>query len=1111
MHLERGDPASNKKPNFLSNDLCTTSIPSEGQAFRISIPDHRVAQGFPVLGLKAHLRLRRVFQNDKASFITELKVEQMHLEADKKYAFETANRSWPARRPSIPMSRPIGCTSATILAAGRPSRSLKGLNGMRRIYIGSLRKSKSPPPEPIPGQSHAFRVTVWHKDSPVLGLEIHLYSEELVFPVGSSIVDGVVQLQEEMRRTYNIEQLQTETWRFIDCPLKFNSHCTACIHEHQPDSVQKILKRLSEWEGFVSRESILQTMLTVLAKGVAAKCILRKAASGSTGGPIIRFIGAPVATVHWSKAAFDAHVETHRPYKCHHPGCGAGFTRPQGLKRHEDIHQAPPKGEVAVVCPPPEPIPGHPNAFRVTVWHKGSPVLGLEAHLHSEELIFPAGSSVVNGVVQCAGEIATPLAWLDDLVDLTGMQKTSYIHIVKHDYRIDSPFQGKSCIGEGCDSQLSWRNSQVQESKGRLYVYSSDTCYRCHVSGKGRDRREKLQEEMRRTYDIKGDLLPGLIEKLAPGNQVPAYAMGYSCIGCSVPLDRSNTRLDLGSSVAAPLKLHGRCTACIRTHRSDPVRKIEKRLSEWDGFVSREVTLQTMLTVFVNGFAPGPAKYDAAETARLRALATTASPQCFWTGLQLSMDSHIEPNVKFSFDRTTFVNGRALEYGSSEQVIVAASLLANCFFGARDPQQRAAYLDRLEQDWESGITWADSAILQLQQGYDADAEQTKAWTPEWEVKWKQFVQHKESTGHQDRIQWSKWEWRFFHETCEGRSLVTGQRLVQHAHIDRIFNTDGYHLSNCILVEGEINFAKSTMPQFASSAAFDGPCKISYAIDVLRTAVTELLDLTRPHRVGLNNKAETSRLRTLARKAVPRYFRTGLHLSIDNTRTKFALGKITFDRTGKRARGPEQRAAYLNKIERDWNASGPVSNSPWTLTLSRGSSSHLTERPSSMGRFWTTAPSIKSSSRRLCSPTASLEHSIQAADNIPQQYWESGITWADSVIHQGCNVDVEQEKAWTPEWEVKWKQFIQHKESTGHKDRYSMDQMGVVILSQGLRQPGEINFAKSTMPQFASSAAFDGPCKISYAIDVLRTAVTELLDLTRPHRAGWTRRLRELSD
>jgi hypothetical protein len=113
-------------------------------------------------------------------------------------------------------------------------------------------------------------------------------------------------------------------------------------------------------------------------------------------------------------------------------------------------------------------------------------------------------------------------------------------------------------------------------------------------------------------------------------------------------------------------------------------------------------------------------------------------------------------------------------------------------------------------------------------------------------KWKTFVGSKQQD--EDRIKWTKWEWRFFRETCQDRSLVTGQHLVGcQAHIYRIFNSDGYSLETCILIEGGLNFAKYRMSEFASSDAFDGACKLLYAVSVLRGVVNKLFDQTRPRR------------------------------------------------------------------------------------------------------------------------------------------------------------------------------------------------------------------------------------------------------------------------
>ena len=43
----------------------------------------------------------------------------------------------------------------------------------------------------------------------------------------------------------------------------------------------------------------------------------------------------------------------------------------------------------------------------------------------------------------------------------------------------------------------------------------------------------------------------------------------------------------------------------------------------------------------------------------------------------LSLDAHAEPQNKFSVDQTVFVDGKALDYGSQEQILVAATLFSN--------------------------------------------------------------------------------------------------------------------------------------------------------------------------------------------------------------------------------------------------------------------------------------------------------------------------------------------------------------------------------------------------------------------------------------------------
>ncbi|KAK3825233.1 MAG: hypothetical protein J3Q66DRAFT_436351 [Benniella sp.] len=59
-----------------------------------------------------------------------------------------------------------------------------------------------------------------------------------------------------------------------------------------------------------------------------------------------------------------------------------------------------------------------PFAFRVTVRHKEDLVPGIPYRLQSEDIVLPI-------VVQNAGELAMPLAWLDSGAMLPAPQKTA--------------------------------------------------------------------------------------------------------------------------------------------------------------------------------------------------------------------------------------------------------------------------------------------------------------------------------------------------------------------------------------------------------------------------------------------------------------------------------------------------------------------------------------------------------------------------------------------------------------------------------------------------------------------------------------------------------------
>ncbi|KAF9342968.1 hypothetical protein BGX26_006491 [Mortierella sp. AD094] len=172
-----------------------------------------------------------------------------------------------------------------------------------------------------------------------------------------------------------------------------------------------------------------------------------------------------------------------------------------------------------------------------------------------------------------------------------------------------------------------------------------------------------------------------------------------------------------------------------------------------------------------------------------------------------------------------------------------------------DVDQRVQLLDRIEEQWEEDIEWANGVIEELKR-YDTETEKKKRWTKEAEQRWKDFVRNKVESGHEDRIRWDKFEWRFFIQKCQGRSLVTGQAITgENGHIDRVFNSDAYSINTCIFVEKGINFGRARILEFQSSSGFVGESKIAYGVEILRKEVKELLDRTKPLRASWKSRLD----------------------------------------------------------------------------------------------------------------------------------------------------------------------------------------------------------------------------------------------------------------
>ncbi|KAF9090916.1 hypothetical protein BGX27_002116, partial [Mortierella sp. AM989] len=364
--------------------------------------------------------------------------------------------------------------------------------------------------------------------------------------------------------------------------------------------------------------------------------------------------------------ALEGHISSHRIYKCSFPGCSGSYNWEQSLRKHMKQKHGDKRDHTSEVIqvPPPSPIPGYTGAFKVTVRHNESLVDRIPAQLHEENLLFPVGSSVDGNFVKVAGKVAMPLAWLDNFSKLTKSQENNYERILKAEYIIASPLRpGKVCIGNECDISITWRNVGLHAKTGHLYfVGNSGLCNRCA---------NKAQV--------------GKVTMLrAPGRIVPACVEHNRCAKCLVKLDRTNSSLRAGSSTAVPLRFQEFCHACNRDRAMEASTGPMYNMSLWvksprriEQFGSREIALSTVMTVAIQGFAFGSAMYQPSEEVFLRSRVEQSNPQCFWTGVDLSLGRPEDPRKKFSVDRTAFLDGKALPYSAEDQVLVASSDFCN--------------------------------------------------------------------------------------------------------------------------------------------------------------------------------------------------------------------------------------------------------------------------------------------------------------------------------------------------------------------------------------------------------------------------------------------------
>lgn len=180
--------------------------------------------------------------------------------------------------------------------------------------------------------------------------------------------------------------------------------------------------------------------------------------------------------------------------------------------------------------------------------------------------------------------------------------------------------------------------------------------------------------------------MEGLIICLAPGSVIPECIRNSRCTICSCKQDRGNSRLVLGWSLGSPLKYFSYCNNCDRELQAERRRQLRRKYSVWisscgrlENFESRDVALHTIMTVAVQGFCYGPARYNARDALYLCNMADKASPSSFWSGLRLTVTATgtVCPTRKFTADRIVFRDGKSLSYGAEEQILVASSEFEN--------------------------------------------------------------------------------------------------------------------------------------------------------------------------------------------------------------------------------------------------------------------------------------------------------------------------------------------------------------------------------------------------------------------------------------------------
>ncbi|KAF9910966.1 hypothetical protein EC991_005141 [Linnemannia zychae] len=140
-------------------------------------------------------------------------------------------------------------------------------------------------------------------------------------------------------------------------------------------------------------------------------------------------------------------------------------------------------------------------AYTVCVVHAANYNKNIPEFIQENDLLFPLGSTLVNGVPKHGRNRAQPTAWIDRnsenggavYTPLTEAQRNDYSIIASHRFRLNSPYPNTVCSAKRCQETITWRSAGVVKRQAKLgstitaaYLKNVKTCFECRsMSVKG--------------------------------------------------------------------------------------------------------------------------------------------------------------------------------------------------------------------------------------------------------------------------------------------------------------------------------------------------------------------------------------------------------------------------------------------------------------------------------------------------------------------------------------------------------------------------------------------------------------------------------------------------